>query len=99
VDWGAAEGSRWGRKGLQPYPWVGEQCPANRRTWGGGGSLIVGIGGALGGVGAVAPSAAGHCSTHRFWVTHSASPSLATVGVGSSLLYGEDVQGGIPTTM
>ena len=47
-------------------PRVGEQCPANRRTWGGSGSFSVGVGGAFGGVGAVAPSAAGHCSTHRF---------------------------------
>ena len=37
-----------------------------RRTWGGSGSFSVGVGGALGGVCAVAPSAAGHCSTHRF---------------------------------
>ena len=44
-------------------PGVGEQCSANRRTWGGSGSFSVGVGGALGGVCAVAPSAAGHCST------------------------------------
>ena len=49
------------------FPGVGEQCSANRRTWGGSGSFGVGVGGALGGVCAVAPSAAGHCSTHRPW--------------------------------
>ena len=22
VDWSAVEGSRWGREGPQPYPWI-----------------------------------------------------------------------------
>ncbi len=68
---GTQRGDRDGaERDLSPgfgLPRVGEQCPANRRAWGGSGSCSVGVGGALGGgVGAVAPSAAGHCSTHRF---------------------------------
>ena len=67
MDWNAAGDRDGAERDLSPgygLRAVGEQCPANRRTWGGSGSFSVGVGGALGGVGAVAPSAAGHCSTH-----------------------------------